>query len=330
MLIRTNASELKAVFRDIKPIFKNMADAATIGFTVEGHILYITCANGLVYEQQLVSEQEGPYSLTVLYQDLSELLPGRGVVELDLSPLFVSIKCETMTSTLKQANGITTRYLRRSNTFNRISPEEVKHWSRLFSETAPVAKSLRREAPVIFKPPYAIIKFPSFWLQLPNRSLDTVMALNDLKAVAEFAPTEYSCTPDVVEFKRGSAILALPRNVMDTCKFIGDMLSDHSIPQTLMGGTYLPRVQQFLRSAGPGPCRCHFYHGGIDLEVNRPKAQASIKIGVCDTPITTLPTFLEYVQMFFRLCGEESIVITSGESSMCLKTKSLGMLLSIV
>ena len=34
MLIHVNASELKAVFRDIKPIFKNVVDAAIVGFTV--------------------------------------------------------------------------------------------------------------------------------------------------------------------------------------------------------------------------------------------------------------------------------------------------------
>ena len=330
MLIRVNASELKAVFKDIKPVFKNSADAALMGFTVENHILYITCSSGVVYEQQLASEHPGPYSLTVLYQDLSEILPGRGVVELDLSPLFVGIKSESMSSTLQQANGIVSRYNRRNGTFSKIAPGEVKQWARLFSETAPVTKSLQREAPIIFKPPYAIMKFPAFWLQLPNNALDTVMALNELKAVAEFAPTEYSVTADAIEFRRGSAILAVPRNSMDSCKFIDDMLGDHSGQQVLEGGSYLAKVQQFLRSVGPGSCRCHFYHSGIDLEVNRPKVQSSLKLGTCDTPITTIATFLEYVQMFFKLCGETSITITTGKSSACLRTPFLSMLLSIV
>ena len=330
MLISVNASELKTVFRDIKPVFKNTMDAAIMGFTVEEHILYITCSNGVVYEQQLVSEHPGPYSLTVLYQDLSEILPGRGVVELDLSPLFVGIKCDSMSSILRQANGMVSRYSRREGTFKSISTNEIKQWARLFSETAPVAKSIQREAPVIFKPPHAIMKFPTFWLQLPNNTMDTVMALNELKAVAEFAPTEYKVTADALEFKRGSAILAVPRNTIDSCKFVDDMLCDHGQSMVLEGGSYLTRVQQFLRSVGAGACRCHFYRNGIDLEVSRPKVQSSMKIGTCDTPITTLPTFLEYVQMFFKLCGESAITITAGKSSICLRTPSLSMLLSIL
>ena len=37
MLIHVNASELKTIFKDIKPIFKNATDAALVGFTVEKH-----------------------------------------------------------------------------------------------------------------------------------------------------------------------------------------------------------------------------------------------------------------------------------------------------
>ena len=33
-----------------------------------------------------------------------------------------------------------------------------------------------------------------------------------------------SVTADAIEFKRGSAILAVPRNAVDSCKFIDDML----------------------------------------------------------------------------------------------------------
>lgn len=244
--------------------------------------------------------------------------------------MFVSVKCDSMSSTLQQANGIVSRYNRRGGTFSKLSTNDVKQWARLFSETAPVTKSLQREAPVIFKPPYAIMKFPSFWLQLPNTVLDTVMALSELKAVAEFGPTEYSVTADAIEFKRGSAILAVPRNAVDSCKFIDDMLKDHGEPGVLAGGSYLPKIQQFLRSVGPGPCRCHFYESGTDIEVSRPKVQSNMKMGKCDTPIATLPTFIEYVQMFFKLCGESPISISSGRDSMCLGTSSLRMLLSIV
>lgn len=330
MLIHVNASELRAVFRDVKPIFKGAQDGALMCFTVENHILYITCTNGVVYEQQIASEHPGPYTLTVLYQDLSEILPGRGVIELDLSPLFVGVRGESMSSTLQQANGMVSRYKRACQAFTKIATGEVKQWAQLFSDTSPVSKSMQREAPVIFKPPFAIMKFPAFWLQVPNQVLDTVMDLKELRAVAEFAPTEFGVTNDAIEFKRDTAILAVPRNSIGSCKCVDDLTVDHGPPQTLLGGNYLPKVQQFLRSVGPGACRCHFYASGVDLEVSRPRVQSSYKLGTCDTPITTVPTFLEYVQMFFKLCGEAPITITEGKSSVCLRTPRLCMLLSIV
>ena len=45
MLIHVNSSDLKSVFKDIKPIFKGSTDAAIMGFNIENHILYITCSD---------------------------------------------------------------------------------------------------------------------------------------------------------------------------------------------------------------------------------------------------------------------------------------------
>lgn len=330
MLIRIDAAELKSVFKDIKPIFRGATEAALMGFTVENHILYITCMNGVVYEQQIASEHPGPYTITVLYQDLSEILPGRGVVELDLAPLYVGIKCERMSSILQQANGMVSRYKQRGKDFHKISPSDLKHWASIFAETAPVAKSIQREAPILFKPPIAVMKFPSFWLQLPNKSLDTVLSLGELKAVAEFAPTEYCTLPDAIEFRRGSATLAVPRNAVDSCKCVEEMCKQHGPARTVKGGNYLPKIQQFLRSVGPGECRLYLCEDGVDLQVSRPRVQSSLQLGECRTPITTVSTFLEYVQMFFKVFGEAAVSVSEGKGSLRLSTSEVSMLLSIV
>ena len=331
MLLTLNASELKSVFKDIKPLFSGCADAALIGFTIEQHILYITCQSSVVYERQLVSEHPGPYSLTVLYQDLSEILPGKGTVELDLTPLFVGVRCDTMSATLQQANGIVSRYKQRDAKRKRIQEVSVKEWARKFTECSPVAKSLKREAPITFKPPYAIMKFSTFWLQLRNDDLDAVMSLKDLKAVAEFSPTEYSVTADAIEFHRNSAVMAVARNTVDRCTTIQEMVAAAKESGKVAGGAYLPKIQQLLRSVGPGECRCFFYEDGVEIVVHRPKVSSSLKMGDCGgKPVAIIPTFLEYVQMIFRLCGESAITVLIGKSFVCLRTEDISMLLSVV
>lgn len=330
MLIRLNAAELKGVFKDIKPIYKNCQDGALMGFNVDNYNLYITCSNGVVYEQHLPCEHPGPYSLTVLYQDLSELLPGRGVVDLELAPLYVSITSEFISATLQRANSDIARYRQRAMEFSQIDPSIVRGWASVFSETSTISKSLKREAAVVFKPPHAIIKFPTFWLQLQNNILDTSMSLNVLKAIAEFAPTEFATTDSAIEFRRRNATLSVQRTPIETCEFIDSITSDHEAPVTLRGQSYLPRIQQFLRSVGAGRCRCYFYRSGIEVVVSRPKVQSSLRIGECDAKIAVIDTFLEYVQMFFRLCGEQDVTITSGKKSIQLSTTTLSMVLSIM
>lgn len=182
------------------------------------------------------------------------------------------MKHDSVFSVLQQANGIASRYSKGGGIFSRLSTNDVKQWVRSSSETTLVIKPLQRKAPVIFKPPYIIMKLPSFWPQLPNTVLDIVMALSEPKVVVRFEPTECSVVADAVEFKCDLTILAIPKNAMDSCKFIDDMLKDHGESGVLAGGSYPLKIQQFPCSVGLGPCRCHFYENGTDTEMSRSKA----------------------------------------------------------
>lgn len=329
-MVRINASDLKEAFKALKPLYKGSQSAMLIGFSVNDYILSITGLNNLLYEQRIACEFSGPYSLTVLYQDLSELLPGTGTVDLELTPLYVGIKSQNMSAVLQQANGLLSPYKPRCSKFDTINPDELENWARTFAVTSPLVKSLGREAPIIFKPPYAVVKYPTFWLQLPNHVLDTTMSLRELKTIAEYAPTQFSVAGDVIEFKRGSSIMAMPRNTVDSCKYIDTLVQTHGEQHLLRTTSCLPKIQQFLRSVGAGSCKCFFYSDGIELSVSRATIQSSLKIGACSVLTTVIPTFLEYVQMLFKLCDSSDATISWDERSFRMKTQSLELLLSYV
>jgi len=328
MLVEVNAADLKAAFQDMKPIYKAGCTTPVLGITLEDHILYFTSTAGLVYEYQMVVDQPGPYMLTVLYQDLSELLPTRGVLELHLEPLFVEIKGDRMSAVLQQANSIVSRYTPRKLELHPIQPGGVSAIAQLFAETAPVSKSLRKEVPVIFKPPYAIMKFPTFWLQCNNSILDMTMDLQALKSLSTFAPTQYGANAEVVEFHRKGALLAMPRNPSAECCFVDDVIAKHTTPTGVQSGPYLQKVQQLLRAVGPGQCRCYFYRDGMEVVVSRPTVQASVRVGECSEQVAVFSTFLEYVQMLLKVIGAESFDITRGTDSICLQTPQIKMLLA--
>ena len=329
MLITVNASAVKLAFKALKPLYLGYSEGMLLGIFVEQHTLYIIGTNGSVYEQRISCEFEGPYAITVLYQDLSELLPGTETLSIELAPMFVRISSQQFSTTLPQANGIIPRYVHQCISFETISASVLRSWSMLFSLTSPVAKSLAKEAPIIFKAPFAIMKYPTFWLQLKNPFLDTTMTLQELKTVAEFSPEEYGIVDHVIEFRRGPATLALPRTPVDTCNDIDSVTRNHDHYRKVKPFNYLPRIQQYLRSVGSGPCTCSFYADGIQLSVARTGIQSSFKIGACSELVKTIPSFLEYIQMFFRLCGEEAISLSWNAQSIRISTDSLSMLSTI-
>lgn len=330
MLVRLNASDLRGVFKDIRPLYKGMKDGALLGITIEQHILSITAQCGLVYTQSLSVEEGGPYAITVLYQDLLELLPSRGVAELELTPLFVEIQCEGVRVTLSQANGMLSKYPTRGSDFSPIPAGELSRWVRIYSETSPVAKSLQQEAPITFNPPIAIMKFPTVWVQTTNSFLTAVISLKDLKILAAFSPSTYAQCTDVIEFKRGTAVLAVPLTSPGECTSIEKLRTRHGSEYRAWIGNHVQDVQQLLRSAGVGECSCTFYLKGLSLHVSRPNVQISLYKGDTSSKIVTLPTFLEYAQMILKLCGSGDVGITYGGGSICIRATDTLLLLSTV
>ena len=328
MLLTVNASDIKAAFVEMKPLFKSVDTCNALGFTVHDHVLYITCNAGVVYERQVVVDQVGPYTITVLYQDLSEIIPARGVLSINLEPLFVEISSDFMSSTLQQANGVVSRYKPRNKPFAPISPSYVQSLADLFGNTSPISKALKREAAVVFKPPYARMEYTTFWLECSNDQLDITMSLTQLKALAAFKPTEFSTSADAIEFRKGPALLAVPRNSPCESSCVQDLLQAPVAHGVLQGSTYLTRIQQFWRSVGAGECRCYIYKDGIDLVVSRPKVQSHLKIGDCTELITSFSTFMEYIQMLFTIIGTANAEVIRGNNYLCLRTATVSMLLS--
>lgn len=328
MLITVNSSDIRAAFQDMKPLFKAADTCNALGFTVHDYVLYITCNAGVVYERQVAVDQAGPYTITVLYQDLSEIIPARGVLSIDLEPLFVEISSEFMSATLQQANGIVSRYKQRSSSFEPINPAMVQTMADLFSNSTTVSKALKREAPITLKPPYARMEFATFWLECQNPLLDMTISLTHLKALAAFKPTEFSTSEDAVEFRNGPAILAIPRNAPVPSLCVQDLLKDPITCGVMQSNTYLTRIQQFWRSVGAGECRCHLYTDGMDIVVSRPRVQSHLKIGACTELITSFSTFIEYVQMLFTIIGTSPVEVIRGNNYLCLRTPTASMLLS--
>lgn len=330
MLVIVDAKSIRDLFRDIKPIYRSTHEGALMGWDLSNHQLTITCRNGATYQRRITVEQSGPYAITVLYRDLSELLPGSGTVQLDLQPLYIGIQAPSMQTTLTQAYGILSKYTPRGIDFRPCQSGYIQWLQAKLADMGPVAKTLKAEASLICYPPHAILKYSTMWLQADFGLFNSSMSLSDLKAVANFKPTEFAVTNEVIEFQRRDAILALPRTNVDSCKGVADVLKNPSEPRRLWGADLVAEMQKFQRAVGTGPCTLRFYTDGYQVEVDTPAFRCSKAFGNCTQHIYSLSTYTEYLTMLFRLFDMSDTYLTVGSNAISISQDGLTLLQSVL
>lgn len=328
MLVTVNASDIKSLFADVKPICKSLDVRALMLFQVHNDVLTIEVKSAILYQKQIAVAERGPYTITVVHQDISELLPTRGSVQIELEPTYICIRADAMLVTLHQANSILSEYKSHDGRTESLEYDTLSSVISVLAETAPVAKTLKRAQPVIFGEDFSIIKFPTFWLQTCSVGITGILGLDDMVAVSKYAPSRFYCSDSVVEFYKGTSVMALANSKVTQVKTIPDMCKGMVQLGAVEGGHYLPKIQQLLRSVGAGSCTLLLYTDGVQISVSRYDVHTSVKVGACTKHLVSVDTFLEYAQMFWKIIGTEAIAVRKGENAICITTQTLMMLLA--
>ena len=331
MQVVLNAKEFKSMFSTLRPILRNAADGGLLGFSVSQHVLSVTCRNGVIFEQKFACEQDGPMFVTVLYRDISDLLPGTGEVYVDLSEKLVHIKADGFTTTLLSAYGQVSPYRKRVQNYKQCDAKDYLRLARAFQELNAVAKTLKRDAPVLLVPPRAICKYPTVWLEVAYRGISTSMGMKDLRTIANFEPKLYGVAEDAIEFLNGSALLAYPLNKVGECKTCKDILVNPSEPKTLHVLESVENIQAMTRVVR-GPCKVSFYTDGYIVSYKNNEVEMSVSAGPCTGRcLYTLDTYTEYLMMIFHLIGESKAQLVVGDNAVMLEAPGkLRLLHSIV
>lgn len=331
MQVVLDAKPVKAMFANIKPILRNSMDGGIIGFSLDKNVLTVTCKNGIIFEQRFPCDAIGPLMVTVLYRDISELLPNQGTVTLDLSEKYVHLMSESFTTTFLAAYGEVRPYTRRIAEYKPCKASMYKTLASAFSELGAVAKSLKRESSVLLMPGRAICKYPTIWLEVAHNGLTTSMSVKDLRTIANFNPKSYGYTNEAVEFVNGNSLIVFPVVPVGECKTCKDVIVNPRDPKQLAILDTLETLQSFTRAV-QGPCKLTFYSDGYSVQYKSQEVEMTIRMGNCSGECYyTLDTYTEYLGMLFRLTSGRATHLYVGENAVMFEVPGeLRLLHSII
>ena len=304
MQVTVEAKDLRRMFTDLRPVLKQALDGGLLGINIEDGFLIFTAKAGIIYERRFPCSVTGPAYSTVLYKDISDFLPSSGPATIDIEEKAVSIRTEKFSTTFTAAYGEVRPYVRRCKDPKQVLVGTYLKLAQNFGELSPVARSLKTESSIILKPPFAICKYPTIWLEVPYGGFVTSISQQELRTIANFNPKHYALGEDAVEFQNGPAILAVPRSPIGEVKTCADILVDPSKAMPLPDFNPLEECASLARTA-KGPCKLTCCSDGWRVFYKNQEVEMSFSVGQCSNPYYTLDTHVEYLTMLFRLLGTD-------------------------
>lgn len=317
MSFAVSANALRHTFEDISPLLKKVGDGALLAFTTEDNALVITAQSGLVYQSTLTARPDTRATVTVLYQDLSELIPATGEVQVQVSDGLVSFSTDTSYIVLQPAYGVVSKYHPITGRIPQtITDGYLQRIQKELDTFKVVSRTLKREASIKCAPPILAQRYPTIWYERTFDMFNTVMSLQELTVLSRFGPTGIIIESNVLEFHKMGALLAIPRVECESLIPGNRILSNPQTALSTMLPEKLPMLQKYQRAAGAVPVRAYFYSQGLKVQNLNPEFTMTLNIGnTGTTPYVSLNCPVEYLVMMFQVFPFLNMTITEGSNA---------------
>lgn len=318
--------ELKVVLESLTPLFPQGSKEIPLGFFFKGDTLTIVCIQSVVYQATLDIDGCLDTYCTVLYNNIAPLLSKSGTVELEVSPVSLTVTGSDFSvefpfgySTVEErdipSDGykqlVTSMYYNGFKTILNIGLESI----------------YKLDPSIVVDKDVTIQKFPNVWLQVrtPGLPICTTIDREHLKLIQRFNPRSVNdSVPGVLTFLNNNAVLQIPCKASNSDAVVTDLLADMDKVVTLHLGSYLERLRVATKVNSNVRCRIAIREDGITTTITSGGIQVSLSCGpndgeLIDVVSLPLPLWLAFLK------GVETDVfqLLVGGEKLCLRTQNL-------
>lgn len=329
MLVRVDSREIKALFDDIKPIFRNSEESRVMAFTVDNNILYVTVDNGMIYQKEMYTKGDGFITSTVIYEDLSELVDSKGSCDITITTQGVEIESDTFSANLMEAQSIVTRYKSIEEPFKQLPTGEFVDAVKKLSSTGIVAKTYGKESSLVFDGFYATIFYSTVYVRARARTFQSTMSIRDAGCVARLAPSKYKESDTVIEFHANNMLAVIPKGDVPRLNSFDSIKQELQPCGTMLTSGVSNKLQKMLRSVGPGNAVFSVTDGGLEVQVMRNTMSAKQHIGDPKGKRFTFNAPIEFMLMACGLANNLPLELRSGGGRLCMSNQGIDILMSV-
>ena len=322
--IEVSVSSLQKVFSILRTLVPKGDITTPVGFHVRDSVLKIICIQGCVYQATVdIENTEAIGNATVMFRDISPLLPNTGVLELSFQSTYLTVSGEGFSADFPAAFSVVEPYTFKNLTYKELSSSVFQSGFKTLTGIG-LEKLYNKISPVAIWDSIALQKFPNVWVQVRANGLpiSAVIDMMHIQLLMRFDPQQVSIAEaNTLVFKNNNAVLQIPCKPINEKSSITDMLKDMRSISKFTIGSYMERLRSVIKFGSKEFCKIALHESGISTTVSHSNATVSITTGNIETRVESV--FELPIQLWLTLLrgiGSESVEILYGGGKVCLRT----------
>lgn len=332
-VIEIESNELFDTINMLANMFPKGTTEMPVGFCLKDQYLTITCIQGSVYVNKIFVNTSDMFDITILYRDLSPLITKNMMLNIEHSPIGLTISGDNFTAEFNAGYSSI-----QEQTFSNLVFKDIH--SEIYKDTLKDLYNMNLEklynitSPIIIRDGLAVQKYPNTIVQvratgLPfNATVDTEHIKLLIRYNADAVSTDIAGT---LVFRKGNSVLQIPCKASSDITIVNKLLVELGEPKTLHLGNYVDNVRQASKLDTKSSATIVFYEAGIKTKIHSSNTIFSVSDGnvdtnpllICNYPIQLWLTFLKYVS------GRQSQFLI-GDDILCLRTTSMIILTRVL
>ena len=325
-VVTLDAYALYSTLNTLTPIMPKGSSCMPLGLHMQKGILTIVCIQGVVYQAKLeVNDELAVGNATIMYHDISSIIPKVGELSLEFTQSGVTISCDEFEASFSMGYSAVEEQDFSTAQFSPIkSSSYVEGLRRILNMN--LEKLYNTIAPIAIHSEISLQRFQNVWVQVRSigLSFDALLDSEHVKLLTKFVPKEV-CTSvtGTLIFRNSKGILQVPCSNDNESGQITDLMKDLGEPVTVNVSSYLERVRQASKVNPKSHCKITLYKEGVKTTVSHENTNISLVAGKASNEVLAVTQMPMQVWLtFLRGLDSDVIQVLAGGGKICLRTQS--------
>ncbi len=194
--VEVESKLVKQAFLEMQILLRKSAYVRIVEISKQEDMLWLRTNTSVIYERiiPVLSEESDNFTVCCLFEDLGELIPGRGRLTVSAAPGFVEFSSEETNTTLNISNDSIPKSPKIEGEQTTLITSRVREGIRHLSSLTAISNVFKTGNQLLFSGDIVQVRYPTIWIQSVSSSLHTVLDISSSVMVEKFLSTAISST----------------------------------------------------------------------------------------------------------------------------------------